>query len=61
MYKILLIGHDYTNIGGEYKRVETTHRFEVPGVTELMQLVGSMAESSKDDLELRITWEDAEI
>ena len=61
MYKIVLVVHDYTTIDGEFKRIETTHRFEVPSIAELMQMVGSMAEASKDDLELRIIWEDAEI
>ena len=43
MYKIVLVGHDYTNIDGEFKRIETTHKFEVPSVAELMQLVTTLS------------------
>ena len=58
MYKLVLIGHDYTNVGGEYKRIDTRHNFKCVSCNELCELIGRMAEASDDTLELTITWEE---
>ena len=60
MYRITLTGHEYANVNGEFKKIQTKHRFECPDITTLMQLVGNMAEASTDTLELSIAWEEAE-
>lgn len=56
MYSVVLYGRAYAKDEGEYKTIETKHHFEVAGVTSLMELIGSMAESSSEELRLTIEW-----
>lgn len=58
MYKVKLFETTWTHQDGEYKQLETNHLFKVASVTELMQLVGSMADASDGALKLSIEWEE---
>ena len=57
-YKLTLIGHDYANVDGEYKRVNTTVSFHYPTVSTLLGMVERMIAGSNDKLELTITPEE---
>lgn len=59
MYSVILHGSAYAHDNGEYKRIETKQIFEVPNVSDLMNLVGNMAEASTDELRLTIEWREA--